>query len=106
VTSALTRRTRWLLVAGAVAVALLLNVAWVAFGPGEEGDRGKIESTIRRTWSANGLAPRAVTCDQADEVWSCDVESARGDVVHCPIGAADAFFTNPAASLRDSCRTQ
>jgi hypothetical protein len=105
VTSALTRRTRWLLVAGAVLVALLVNVAWVAFGPEEAGDRGAIESAIRKAWSADGLAPRAVTCSVSDAVWSCTVESARGDVVHCPVGTADAFFGDPEAALRASCRT-
>jgi hypothetical protein len=106
VTSALTRRTRWLLVAGAVLIALLANVAWVAFGPDEGGERGKVESAIRRTWTTKGIAPRAVNCSERSGSWSCDVQPARGNVVHCPIGSASAFFSNPAAALQASCRAQ
>jgi hypothetical protein len=106
VTSALTRRTRWLLVAGAVVVALLVNVAWVAFGPDDGGERGRIESEIRRAWTVNGVAPRAVSCAESDTVWTCEVVSARGDLVHCPIGHASAFYTNPNAALQASCRVQ
>ena len=105
-TSALTRRTRWLLVAGAVILALLVNVAWVAFGPGDGGDRGKVEDAVRSTWTAKGLAPRTVHCREAAGAWSCDIEPARGRTVHCAIGSATAFFSNPVAALEQSCRSE
>ena len=94
-TSALTRRTRWLLVAGAVVLALLVNVAWVAFGPDDSGQRGEIENAVRRVWSSNGQAPRTVTCSESDGTWTCVVESARGDIVRCRVGAAATFLANP-----------
>jgi hypothetical protein len=103
--SALTRRTRWLLVGGAVVVALALNLAWVAFGPDESGDRHAVESAVQRAWVSSGSAPRAVTCNESDSAWTCEIESARGDIVHCPVGTASAFFANPRAALRGSCRT-
>jgi hypothetical protein len=106
VTSALTRRTRWLLVAGAVILALLVNVAWVAFGPDEGGQRGEVESAVRHTWSANGQTPRTVNCSQSDGAWTCEIESARGDIVRCPIGPAGPFLSKPAAALQASCRTE
>jgi hypothetical protein len=106
VTSALTRRTRWLLVAGAVVVALLVNVAWVAFGPGEGNKGREIESAIRQAWSDTGHTPRTVTCSESDAVWTCDIQSMGGQVVHCPVGGASAFFANPKAALRTSCRVE
>jgi hypothetical protein len=105
VTAALTRRTRWLLVAGAVTLALVVNVAWVAFGPSDGGDRRAIESAIRKAWTAKGSAPRDVSCSQSGAGWNCTVRSARGDIVRCPVGTASAFFANPEAALRESCRT-
>jgi hypothetical protein len=106
VTAALTRRTRWLLVAGAVALALVVNVAWVAFGPDQGADRGAIESAIQRAWSSRGAPPRAVNCNESRGLWSCEVTSARGDIVNCPVGSSSAFFANPTAALRESCRVQ
>jgi hypothetical protein len=105
VTSALTRRTRWLLVAGAVVLALLINVAWVAFGPDDSGQRREIETAIRRTWTGNGVSPRTVNCTQSDATWTCVIESSRGDIVRCPVGSASAVLGNPAAALQASCRT-
>jgi hypothetical protein len=106
VTSALTRRTRWLLVAGAVVVALLVNVAWVAFGPGEQSRGSEIESAIRRAWVDSGRTPRTVTCNETEAAWTCQIESARGDTVVCPIADATVFFRNPPAVLQASCRVQ
>jgi hypothetical protein len=106
VISALSRRTRWLLVAGAVVVALLVNVAWVVLGPHGGGERGKIESEIRRAWAGNGVAPRTVTCAESDSRWTCTIESSRGDMVHCPIGDASTFYSNPAAALQAVCRVE
>jgi hypothetical protein len=106
VISALTRRTRWLLVAGAVVVALAVNIAWVALGPDDGGDRGRIESEIRRAWTANGVAPQTVTCTESDALWTCEIRSSRGDTVHCPIGDASAFYRNPSAALQASCRVE
>ena len=87
-------------------IALLVNVAWVAFGPDDGGERGRIESEVRRAWEDKGVAPRAVTCAQTGAAWNCDVESARGDRVHCPIGNASAFYRNPDAALRAACRVE
>jgi hypothetical protein len=106
VTSALTRRTRWLLLAGAVLVALLVNVAWVAFGPGDGGDRTRIESAVRKAWDASGTAPRTVACSQSDASWTCVIESARGDTVRCPVGDASVVLKNTAAALQASCRVE
>jgi hypothetical protein len=106
VTSALTRRAWLLLVAGAVLVALLVNVVWVALGPGDGNDRGKVESAIRHAWTAKGTAPRSVTCTEVRSSWSCQVVSARGDKVDCPVGTVGTFLANPEAMLRASCHTQ
>jgi hypothetical protein len=95
-----------LLVAGAVVLALLLNIAWVAFGPGDGGDRGAIESAVRKTWESKGTAPRSVECTEADASWTCQVESARGDIVNCPLGDASDFLAKPSTVLRSSCRIE
>lgn len=92
--------------AGALALALVVNLAWVAFGPDDAGDRSAIESSVRQLWASNGAAPRTVSCAEADGRWTCQIESARGDSVNCPIGGADAFFANPRAALSSSCRTE
>ncbi len=104
-TSALTRRTRWLLVGGAVALALAVNFAWVAFGPDESSNSQEIESAVRSEWTSSGLAPRTVTCDESDSVWTCEIKSAHGDTVTCRVGNASVFFANPRAALGGSCRT-
>jgi hypothetical protein len=106
VTSALTRRTRWLLVAGAVILALLVNVAWVAFGPDDSGQRGEVESAVRQAWASKGQAPRTVDCSESDGAWTCVVESARGDSVRCSLGTAATFLANPKAALQSSCRVE
>jgi hypothetical protein len=106
VTSALTRRTRWLLVAGAVVLALLVNVAWVAFGPGDGDRRGEIEGAVQQAWRSNGQAPRSVDCSESGGAWTCVVESARGDTVRCSLGTAGTFLANPEAALRSSCRVE
>ncbi len=105
-TAALSRRTRWLLVAGALLLALLVNLAWVAFGPSDRGDRGAVESAVRKTWTAKGTAPRNVSCSESSSAWTCRVESARGDVVICSVGTESVFLANPEAALRDSCSTE
>jgi hypothetical protein len=89
-----------------VALALVVNVAWVAFGPDQGADRGAIESAIQQAWTSKGATPRAVNCKESGSIWSCDIESARGDIVHCPIGTSSAFFANPRAALQESCRVQ
>jgi hypothetical protein len=106
VSSALTRRTRWLLVAGAVVLALLVNVAWVAFGPDDSGARGEVEGAVQQAWRSNGQAPRTVNCSESDGTWNCVVESARGDIVRCQVGTAATFLANPPAALRSSCRVE
>ena len=105
-TAALTRRSKVLLVAGAVVLALLLNVAWVVFGPDDAGEGSAIESSVRQVWASKGAGPRAVSCDQAAGRWTCRVESVTGVHVTCPLGGADAYFANPRAALSSSCRTE
>jgi hypothetical protein len=91
-------------VAGALLVALAVNVAWVTLGPDDGGDRKKIEAEVRRAWTAKGAAPREVTCTRSGGRWTCEIESSRGDRVDCPIGDASAFYRNPDGLLQATCR--
>jgi hypothetical protein len=109
VTAALTRRTRWLLVAGAVGLALLVNVAWVTLGP--EGasapSRGQeLESILRRTWEQHGQAVRSVSCSEASGSWSCRLRPERGrEVVTCSLGTAPPQLVVDPAQLAEVCRS-
>lgn len=109
-TSALTRRTRWLLVAGAVVVALLVNVAWVTFGPEGAGAPSRAESigsVLETTWEQHGTPVRRVSCEQFRGSWSCAIEPERGAAaVSCALGTAPPELLVDPAELAKVCRAR
>jgi hypothetical protein len=107
--SALTRRSKLLIVAGAVVVALLINVAWAAFGPDTQHPAGRthdLEAAVQRAWKESGAPVRDVSCTEAGG-WTCQIKQTRGPVVECSLGSArPELFVNPKPVLAVSCRSR
>jgi hypothetical protein len=101
--SALTRRTKLLLVAGAVALAVLVNLAWVAFGP-EADRRGDLEAAVTRAWEESGAPVRDVSCSEEAGRWTCRIDQARGPDVRCSLGTPrPEVFVDARAALASGC---
>ena len=102
---ALTGRQWLMVVAGAVVLAVLLNVAWATFGPGDGDSAGDIEAAVERAWDGTATSVDDVSCENGANGWVCRVELSRGQVVDCRVGKpTPQLFDDPKRALGSSCR--
>ena len=103
--SALARRTKLLIIAGAVVAALIINVAWVAFGP-ESGDgAGALEGHMVREWMQHGVPVRSVSCTQRAGEWTCRIDRRDGRTTECALGPGPPEQIINSARIAGNCRS-
>ena len=103
--AALTGRQKLMLAAGAVALALIVNIAWAALGPGPDGDAaGDVERAVARAWKGSGSTVRDTDCSDGANGWICRVRLGDGRVVDCQVGEpTPQLFRDPRRTLGSGC---